>query len=493
MRSNEPRRGWRVGLGLAVATAIAALGSVGTASAAPLVNPDALGSITVHKFEAPVTPTGDYSDGTIKDTTGLTPLPGVDFTVAQVNTIDLSTNAGWTEAASIPFDPANPENSLTDAGYTLGTASTVTTDVNGEAYFGELPVGVYLVQETSYPAGVTPSAPFIITVPLTNPDSSDTWMYDVHVYPKNATTTATKTVVDADSIKLGDPVQWTIKGDIPNVDPIDGYKVVDALDPRLDYVSTAVSLSNGAVITEDIDYSIDFDAVSNTVTVLFTDAGRAILAQNPDAQVVVVIDTTVNTIGEIPNTALVYPNAGSFDVQPGEPGGPTPTNEVATKWGEITVLKHGENGITDALGGAQFMVFTSAADAATLTNPVVIDNVDTWTSAADGTLTISGLRYSGFANGVTVAPGEAGYNQYYLVEVVAPDGYELLAEPIQFVIDASTTAVGIDLYVENVPSNAGFELPMTGGTGTTVLYLVGLAMLAGGAVFLIAQRRRQHS
>ena len=495
MKSTSTPRGLRAGL---AATAIAVIASIGLAApaahAAPLVDPDEIGSITIHKFEAPDAATGLPNNGMPVDTTGLTPLAGVTFEVRQVQGIDLSTNQGWSDASDLSdaFDPADAENSITGEGYTLGTAASQTTGATGVISFGNLPVGLYFVQETAAPAGVTPSAPFLISVPLTDPDDNDNWIYDVNVYPKNAVTTATKTVEDADAVQLGDDVTFTITADIPNVEVIDGYKIVDVLDSKLDYVASTVTLDNGATITEGTDYTITHDAATNTVTVEFTAAGRAILAANTTAQVVVDIVTTVNTVGEIANEALVYPNLPSFDIEPGEPGGPTVTPEVETRWGGLTLKKVSDTGA--ALVGAVFQVFTSAADAAAQTNPVTLNGETEFEVVnTDGTLTLSGLRYSDFANGVAVAPGDAGYIQYYLVEITAPTGYELLAQPIEFTITAATSAIGIDLTVENVPSNAGFELPLTGGTGTTVLYLIGFSLLAGGAVYLIAQRRRQRA
>ena len=401
MRTTKPRRSLRVGLIMAVATAIADRGSIGPAAAAPLVDPNAVGSITVHKFEKPADPTGLPNDGTSVDTTGLTPLPGVTFKVQQVNTIALATNEGWADAAALSgvFDAANAEQSIIDAGYTLGSANAQITDTAGVASFTALPIGLYLVQETSYPAGVTPSAPFLITVPLTDPTDLDAWMYDVHVYPKNSTSTVDKTVEDSEQIKLGDPVVWTITADIPNEEVIDGYKIVDPLDSRLDYVSTSVTLADGTPLLST-DYVVSFDEATNTVTVQFTAAGLLVLADHTDTQVVVVINTTVNEIGEIENVAYVYPNEYSFDIEPGEPGGPTPTDPVDTKWGQITIEKVGEN--SETLSGAQFQVFTSLADAQAQTNPVVIDGVSVWTSDANGVLTIDGLRYSGWADGEAV-------------------------------------------------------------------------------------------
>src|SRR5690606_11974834 len=101
----------------------------------------------------------------------------------------------------------------------------------------------YLVRETDFsgqdPAVVTRAAPFLISVPLTDPDDLDNWIYDVHAYPKNPVADVDKTVVDADAVALGDAVVWTITADIPNENAT-AFRINDDLDPRLDYVSTAV-------------------------------------------------------------------------------------------------------------------------------------------------------------------------------------------------------------------------------------------------------------
>lgn len=459
------------------------------ASAAPLVDADATGSITVHKYERGALTNLPNNGTEVKEEINLDPLADVTFTVQQVNTIDLATNQGWIDAEKLAsaFNSSDSVNSITSAGYSLGAAKTDTTTAAGVASFTDLPVGLYLVTETVYPSGVTPAAPFLVTVPLTDPVDTDTWMYDIHVYPKNSVAGIEKTVLDADAVKLGDLVQWTILGDIPVEDVIDGYKIVDPLDSRLDYKGTAVSLTTGVAITKGVDYTIVHEPTTNTVTVEFTDAGRAILAANSDAKVKVIIDTEVNTIGEIENTALVYPNLPSFEIEPGNPGGPPVTPPVVTKWGEITFEKVNSEGGT--LAGAEFQLFTSLEDAKAGENAVVIDGADTFTSDADGLLTISGLRYSGWADGEAVNPGDDGYRTYYLVEVKAPNGYELLAEPISFTIDATTSTVGVDRQIVNVPHNAGGELPFTGGSGAMLLYIGGAALVAGAGFLAMRSRR----
>ncbi|WGM22905.1 SpaH/EbpB family LPXTG-anchored major pilin (plasmid) [Paenarthrobacter sp. OM7] len=489
MSNRSSRRLWKTAATTIAGAVLAMSFSIAPASAAPVVDDTKTGSITIHKFERPPTPTGLPNNGTAVDTTGLTPLPGIEFTIQQVNNIDLATNAGWESAnnLSTAFSPADPEGSITTAGYTLGSAQAKSTDTAGTAAFGSLPLGLYLVTETNYPAGVTPSAPFLVSVPLTDPDNKDAWLYDVNVYPKNSVTGAEKTVSEADDVKLGDTIEYTITGDIPNEAVIDGYKIVDNLDPKLTYVDATATLVDGTIITEGTDYTVGFDASTNTVSIVFTPAGRAVLAAHNDTRVKVTLSATVNTIGEIENEALVYPNNGSFTITPGQPGGPIVTPPVVTKWGEITLQKVNQNGT--ALAGAAFSVFSNQADAQAGTNPIVLNGQSTFTVAADGTLTISGLRYSDWANGAAVAPGSPDYITYYLVETAAPTGYELLAEPISFLINATTTTAGVDLQVKNIPSNSGFQLPLTGGTGTGLLYAAGTLLVVGAGLLLIRSRR----
>ena len=104
------------------------------------------------------------------------------------------------------------------------------------------------------------------------------------------------------------------------------------------------------------------------------------------------------------------------------------------------------------------------------TNPISLGGQSTFTAGSDGTLTISGLRYSDYANGASVAAGDPAFREYWLAEVKAPAGYELLAAPIKFDVTAATTAVGVDLTIKNMPANAGFALPFTGGPGGLLVY-----------------------
>lgn len=485
----------------ALVGAVFAVGSIAApAYAAPAVKSATVdvsqpGSLTVHKYEKQ-DPTTDPGNGTEIALGDYTPLAGVEFSIQQVEGIDLATNAGWADANALTagFASAAPRyadeavSAVTGQGRTLAAATADVTDALGEASFADLDLGLYLVTETSYPGGVTPSAPFLVTVPLTDPDSGSGWLYDVHVYPKNSVTTATKTVTDAGDIALGDEIEFTITSDIPNEASIDGYRVVDVMSGSLDYSSTAVTLSNGTEIAEGTHFTVGHDAETNTVTVDFTAAGLVVLAANHTAQVIVEITAAANAVAEISNTAYVYPNAGSFDVEPGDPNGPQVTPPIVTKWGGFEIQKLDEAGAQ--LAGAEFSVFTSEADARAGANPITLAGQTVHAVESDGRLVLAGLRYSDWADGAQIAE-EADYQTYWLAETKAPEGYELLAAPIEFTVTAATTAAGIDLEVENVPSNAGFMLPQTGGTGTALIYAAGALLLAGAILMLVRSRRHK--
>lgn len=536
------------------AGAIAAISISGAAVAAPpanLIDGNKTGSITVHAHAKPSTDLQLPHNGTEVSADGLTPLEGVEYSASRLDTIDLTTNAGWTELSALATEYAaagvtDQESALkffdshgiSAADWT--GAGSQTTDANGAAVFSPLQVGAYLVSETGTPEGMEPTAPFLITVPLTDPNNSDEWLYDVHAYPKRdvAPPAVDKSVQDAPSISVGDQLTWTIDAALPDLSTLSKFSIVDNLDSRLDYVSpTRATLVDAAgnpvsgvtLTAQDYRVLVNDDAdVSTTggpvVKVEFTDQGLAKLAANrkSDAgahQVRVTIKTTVNSVGDIQNVAVVFPNNAAPEWTPGEPTEIVPptdpdfpdnpsnpggvpdfpdnpgvpvTPPVMTKWGNYSFQKTDENG--EALKGAQFQVFASKADAEAGTNPISFDGVSTLEVDAQGQLHLNGLRHSDYVNGKQVSPGDEGYRSYFLVEVKAPEGFELLAEPIEFVVnDASTDEIGalaVDQNVVNVTSNGGFELPLTGGAGTAAIYIAGALVVVGGIVLILRARRR---
>lgn len=100
-----------------------------------------------------------------------------------------------------------------------------------------------------------------------------------------------------------------------------------------------------------------------------------------------------------------------------------------------------------------------------------------------------------------------GEKTYYLYEIKAPAGYNLLKKPIKYEIhmpegDMSSTAFplnvpstkvddvdntwGLYIYISN---NAGATLPETGGIGTTLFYVIGGLLVVGAGVLLVTKKR----
>lgn len=532
--SHKPRKvGWVARLTALAGAALLVLSGAQTASAAePLtVDPAKQGSLNIHKFEQPED-IGGEGDGTQQDTTGLTPIGGIGFTVKLIDRteVDLATNAGWQKVAGLNGDV----NQATALGFdaTQPAPDELFTDANGDAVFSNLPVGLYLVTETTS-NGYTPAVPFIVTVPITDPENLDNWLYDVHLYPKNSKGN-TKTAEDSESVKLGDVIDWSIRGDIPRGGTLSGYQVADTLDSRLEYMPTAeVSLANAdAVSLAAEDYVIDFiDSTDhpkylagkyevNTVLVTFTKTGLVKLEEAGKAsgtsQVQVDIKTKVISLGDgvITNSAVIYPDGPSVDWTPGDPENPenpgTEVPGVTSKWGNIVFTKTDDEG--NSLKGAEFQVFLTEADARAKTNPIgIVMDADgnpidppqtTFVSDDSGEVRITGLRYSTWANGVEVKPGDVGYQSYWLAETKAPEGFTLLAEPIQVEVNSLENPVVVSgaegnnddklENVVNVPNNGGFELPKTGGAGTWFL-TAGSILLALGAAAMLIRRVRGNS
>jgi len=72
---------------------------------------------------------------------------------------------------------------------------------------------------------------------------------------------------------------------------------------------------------------------------------------------------------------------------------------------------------------------------------------------------------------------------YYLRELSAPAGYNLVVEDPQVIPEADGSTV-----VE-VPNGSGSVLPSTGGVGTTIFYVVGGMFIGVAAVLLITNKR----
>lgn len=111
-----------------------------TAGDSPLVNKNAKGALTIHKFGNPInegTPSGTLEDAKDVERNGGEPLEGVGFTVYKINTtadgatdIDVTTNEGLVAASKLKAADFSQGAQLKD-GLPAGALTKVDTGTTG--------------------------------------------------------------------------------------------------------------------------------------------------------------------------------------------------------------------------------------------------------------------------------------------------------------------------------------------------------------------------
>lgn len=180
------------------------------------IDKNAIGSITIYKYlrkDDKNNGAGNGESFTETITPTSSPLAGVGFTVYQVmNSDDLMTyydekadgntvtvGTFWDSTTKSFKESVKHETTGKNSQNETWSGAEKKTDKNGQVTFDKLPVGMYLVMETTTPSVVkSPVAPFLVSIPMTRiGDSADAstsnnlkqWLYDVKVYPKNTTVT----------------------------------------------------------------------------------------------------------------------------------------------------------------------------------------------------------------------------------------------------------------------------------------------------------------
>ncbi|SFS08377.1 LPXTG-motif cell wall anchor domain-containing protein/fimbrial isopeptide formation D2 domain-containing protein [Agrococcus baldri] len=464
---------------VALATATA-LGGALPASAATPPNVDTAmqdqAELTIHKFAEPVVPLATESNGLpaaagVLD--GLTALDNVVFTATLVPGTDLTTAAGWALADTIAEqdDPVAYADGLVDS--LPATRSGMTVD--GQIHWKGLRLGVYLVEEaTSLTDNITrASEPFLVSLPMANPND-DTWLYSVHVYPKNSVAAITKDVDETGAHELGETVRWTIDVSVPEMpsgEMISTFIVTDQLDSRLRYQSATPRATEmvAGVVTDVALASSHFKTThaDGLVTVEFTEAGRGVLSGLNEGHVYVDVVTAVTRLeADAPDQHGIIENVGSVRIDDAV----IASDPVETRWGILTIHKAETDNSGSALEGAVFELYT--------VNPALAENaaaapIETLTTGAAGNIMFPGLLEG----------------TYWVKETVAPLGYQLPVDPVTEVSVVAGNAAGVTVIVENTKVPA-YELPITGGTGQAAFMIGGFGLLAGALGFMLVRRRK---
>lgn len=190
--------------------AMAADGTTSTSTFDPSIT---TGTLTINKYEQTTEQAGKnpVDKGT--------PLDGVEFTIYQLATVKQANTEGSIGLEYIPTttalqstdfemaaDPVTGKidskalydqistkinTAVKDELNTAGKKKSATTgegSVPGQAKFENLPLGIYMVEETKAPSQILAhTANFIVSIPMMN-DDNETWNYNVVAEPKNVPT-----------------------------------------------------------------------------------------------------------------------------------------------------------------------------------------------------------------------------------------------------------------------------------------------------------------
>lgn len=513
MAEHKFKRGSIAVLGAIVLGASVLLASGSAATAAPEeydfgnIDGSKSASLTVHKYADQTSGATGDPDGTIRGSF-TDPIQGVVFTAYPLlkggDPVDLTTFDGWDGLEAAATAASGSTACAAPSGYTLGTTGIEVgpTDASGVAT-AALPVGAYIVCETSAPSTVTKrNNPFLVTLPYPvkagTPSTDRGWLYDVHVYPKNTVGEFEKTIETQTELGVGSPVEFTVTGAIPDISPDDWteFTVTDALDSRLDAVSPYATVSPAAAGAE-----VEYDSANHRVIVRFKNATW--LKANPGEAFEIKVHTRVNAAGTtgIKNTAQQWVNNPALDPS-GNP--PTTTPEVVTNWGTATLKKVDTEDSGTGLAGAEFQVYAAdpayaaspgACSTTTAGSPITFNagtatETDTIVSGAGGAVNVPALFVSDSVN----PPANATFRCYVLVETQAPAGYVTPAG------DAAKRALPIGIGANDFTSEpiensqqAIPGLPLTGAQGQVLLILLGVAAAAVVVGLVPMNRRRQNA
>lgn len=379
--------------------------------------------------------------------------------------------------------------------------TVVIAQKNGVIAVDGLPVGTYafietdaaqIVSGTDLPMDTTPRE-FTVTkgnnVDVTTADgntfgqvakmtATDEATYTFTI--DNSTEPTVSKAVDKQTASIGEDVTWTITPIIPaDIATYQKYTVTDAIDSRLDISGTdAVTVTaTGATLAKDTDYTVAVDV--RNVTVNFTAAGRAALADASALQIKIVtqINDTADADAAISNKAILdYQN--SFMTESKQ----TPSNEPTTKTGAFRILKVDAADETP-LAGVEFTLTDSTGAPIKVTGTAgnyVVDpdgTSNTVVTDSNGLIIVKGLKYT------TTDPADT---RYILTETKTKNGYQLAKDPFKITVANGTGLVDNQLRIPNAKQP---QLPITGGMGTILFTVAGLVLIGGAAFFFIRSRK----
>ncbi|QTE68159.1 isopeptide-forming domain-containing fimbrial protein [Clostridiales bacterium] len=388
--------------------------------------------------------------GSVLVSAGFTFTPSSDGTQYTLNNADALNESGVAEVAAYLAEH------VSELGNALGKATA--TGANGEAVFTNLPAGYYFVTSSAGSLCALHSDQDIAKVVEKN---------TVPTVDKKEKTTGEDYADGPVDANVGDTVHYQIvvtDGTGTNA----SITLKDTMTDGLDYTAGTIKI-NGTEVADDADTENWKVTVSGrTITIVFSAVYVATVDE--EETITVTYDAIINANAVVDSAT---DNVNKVELDYSEQHS---EDQVYVETYDFVVKK--TDG-TNFLDGAEFKLYDALTDG----NQILIaaDGEGKYVKdpTADEDVTIDINSATG-CNVRGLAPGE-----YYLEEVVVPDGYNKLPSRTEVKITKGQTE-SVKITVEN---KAGTELPSTGGIGTSIFYVIGGILLVGAAIVLVARRK----
>lgn len=355
------------------------------------------------------------------------------------------------------------------------------------------------------------------------------------------------TGVAANEATIGDKVPFVIASKVPQMQGYTKYFFVlnDSMTAGLTY-NKDVAIKIGTTTLAADAYDVTYDDTANTMKIVIKNFIQ--YKSQADADIVVTYSATLNEKADLStnkgnkNTVkLTYSNNPNVDYKGDnepdstDPVGVTPEHVTVTYSTQLQLTKVNGADPDEKLEGVEFQITgTSIKTAVSKGHYFKQDAAGTYYQLKDGTFTdtapapeteskyvSTSVKYAEVtdsteqtkmqkvtASGTTDKNGlitfkGLGAGTYYITELKTLGGYNLLTAPITVTITGTPSATGSG-YSWSVSSNATFEddmvkltvennkgsvLPITGGIGTTIFYVIGGLLVCGAVVMAITKKK----
>ncbi|WP_427813620.1 SpaH/EbpB family LPXTG-anchored major pilin [Enterococcus sp. 22-H-5-01] len=391
-----------------------------------------------------------------------------------------------------------------------------TTDADGKATFNNLPAKnsdgtykVYYFEEHASPGVEIGSYKLILMLPLKNDGKENT---DIHLYPKNKVEAENpeKELVDEEGkplpsrpagsydFEVGAKIHYRAAftmpsqiGDIlsngdPRYSKLDLKDAVDTEGVKFEEIERIVV--NGVAIDKNIFLSHATTTYTNLTAPFSGLAGFNISMNLTGANAV----TTANYLADFAGKKVEIFYAVSFTES-------TPVDKDINNEFSVTInhdggkdeekkndpvvppiitggkkfYKHEDNEDKDALAGAEFVVIKKINSVDHYLK--VENNANSWIAVGANETYADAKKFISDQDGRFSVTG-LDYGTYYLREIKAPNGFQLLTNDISFTVSKGSYADDQKLDVVNTPK--GGLLPGTGGMGIAAFIVIGLGLMA---------------